>query len=251
MIVPNSIYINQEKLPDFVEVANQEEIIQMQYSKLENAKAVEVTELIKTYKNEGLYYKTDHHMTSKGAYILYIAYCKQAGITPEPIRNFEGVVVSQEFLGTFDSKAQIIGQEADTITAYLNKANTDLKEVIYDTETTKSIFNGEYLQTKDKYSYFLNGNNSKVVVKTKIENGQKLLIIKDSYAHNVVPFLCSNYEEIHVLDPRYFHMSISEYAIREAITEVLVLYNYANLITDIGTRGINQSCSLLVTKNRR
>lgn len=239
MIVPNSIYINQEKLPDFVEVANQEEIIQMQYSKLENAKAVEVTDLINTYKNEDLYYKTDHHMTSKGAYILYVAYCRKAGITPETIQNFEERVVSKEFLGTFDSKAQITGQKKDTITVYLNKANTDLKEVIYDTETTKSIFNENYLKTKDKYSYFLNGNNSRVVVKTKIENGQKLLIIKDSYAHNVVPFLCNNFEEIHVIDPRYFHMSISEYANENGITDILVLYNYANLITDIGTRGIN------------
>lgn len=238
MIVPNSIYINQEKLPDFVEVANQEEIIQKQYSKLENAKAVEVTELIKTNKNEGLYFKTDHHMTSKGAYLLYVAFCKQAGIVPEPIQNFEEKVISEDFLGTFDSKAQIIGQEKDKMTVYLNKANTDLKEVIYDTETTKAIFNENYLQTKDKYSYFLNGNNSKVVVKTKIENGRKLLIIKDSYAHNVVPFLCSNYEEIHVIDPRYYHMSISEYASNEGVTDILVLYNYANLITDIGTRGI-------------
>lgn len=225
-------------MPDFVEVANQEEIIQMQYSKLENAKPVEVTELIKTNKNEGLYFKTDHHMTSKGAYLLYVAFCNQAGTVPELIQNFEEKVISTEFLGTFDSKAQIIGQEKDTITVYLNKANTDLKEVIYDTETTKSIFNENYLQTKDKYSYFLNGNNSKVVVKTKIENGKKLLIIKDSYAHNVVPFLCSNYQEIHVIDPRYYHMSISDYASNEGVTEILVLYNYANLITDIGTRGI-------------
>lgn len=239
MIVPNSIYINQDKLPDFVQTTNQEEIIQKHYSKLENAKAVEVTDLIKTYKNKELYYKTDHHMTSKGAYLLYIEFCKQAGIVPEPIQNFEEKVVSTDFLGTFDSKAQIIGQEKDTITVYLNKANTDLKEVIYDTETTKSIFNEKYLQTKDKYSYFLNGNNSKVVAKTKIENGKKLLIIKDSYAHNVVPFLCSNYEEIHVIDPRYYHMSISEYINDNYITDVLVLYNYANLITDIGTRGIN------------
>lgn len=239
MIVPNSIYINQDKLPDFAQTANQEEIIQNQYKKLKYAKSVEVTKWIKMYKNEELYFKTDHHMTSKGAYILYAVYCKSAGITPEPIQNFEEKVVAEDFLGTFDSKTRIIGQEPDIITIFQNQANTGLEEVIYDSRVTQSIFNEEYLQTKDKYSYFLNGNNSKVAVKTKIKNNKKLLIIKDSYAHNVVQFLCSNYEEIHVIDPRYYHKSISEYANENNITDVLVLYNYANLITDIGTRGIN------------
>lgn len=239
MLVPNSIYINQDKLPDFAHTIDQGEIIQEQYEKLKHAKSVEVTKWLQMYKNEELYFKTDHHMTSKGAYILYVTYCKEAGITPVPIQDFEEKIVSEEFLGTFDSKAQVIGQQPDTITIFENEANTDLKEVIYDTETTQSIFNEKYLQTKDKYSYFLNGNNSKVIVKTKIENNKKLLIVKDSYAHNVVPFLCSNYQEIHVIDPRYYHSSISKYAKENNITQVLVLYNFSNLMTDIGVRGIN------------
>lgn len=236
MLVPNSISIYPEKLPDNVQTINQEEIIKEGYATLENAIPVEVMEAIKQQKGKGLYYKTDHHMTTKGAYVLYETYCKKVGIVPEPMEAFEETIVSTEFLGTFDSKAQILGQEKDSISIFQNKANTDLKEVIYDKETTKSLYNEAYLQTKDQYSYFLNGNNSKVVVKTKVENGKKLLIIKDSYAHNVVPFLCSDYEEIHVIDPRYYHKSLVEYAKENEITQVLALYNFANLLNDpLGT----------------
>src|SRR5699024_3125786 len=105
--------------------------------------------------------------------------------------------------GTFDSKAQIYNQTPDELFVYENDVNTNVKEAIYDKETTNSIFNANYLQGKDKYSYFLNGNNSKVVVKTKVDNGKKLLVIKDSYAHIMSQFLCENYSEVHFLDPRY------------------------------------------------
>ena len=238
MIVPNSIYINQEKLPDFVQTLNQDEIIRKQYKTCEVAETIDVTTNINHFKSLELYFKTDHHMTSLGAYILYMTFCEKAKINPEPIQSYNQKVVSNSFLGTFDSKTRIIGQDPDKITIFENNANTDLREVIYDKETTKSLYNEDYLYTKDKYSYFLNGNNSKVVVKTKVENSKKLLVVKDSYAHNVIPFLCSNYEEIHVIDPRYYHLSISDYAKENKMTEVLVLYNFSNLMTDIGVRGI-------------
>ena len=67
-------------------------------------------------------------------------------------------------------------------------------------ETTNSIFDEDFLNKKDKYSYFLNGNNAKVgQVKTKQTNGKKLLVVKDSYSHIMAQFLCQNFEEIHFI----------------------------------------------------
>ena len=83
---------------------------------------------------------------------------------------------------------------------------------------------------KDKYSYFLNGNNAKVVVKTNQKNGKKLLVVKDSYAHIMSQFFCQNYEEIHFIDQRYYNYSIEEYAKQNQITETLFLYNVGNII---------------------
>ena len=235
MLIPNSIYINQDKLPNNVETPNQREIIDDFYNQLtEKITPIQTTDLLMANKNEYIYFKTDHHQTSLGAYLAYTAFTAQKGESSVDIRDLEKIIVSQEFLGTFDSKAQIYNQETDVIDIFLNENNIDLKEVRYDNETTKSLFNEEYLTKKDKYSYFLNGNNAKVVAKTNIENGKKVLIIKDSYAHIMAQFLCQDYEELHFIDPRYYKVSMTDYAKENGITEVLFLYNVSNLVDDLG-----------------
>ena len=240
MLIPNSIYINQDKLPDNVTTYNQEQIINEFYSKLDDKiKTVNVTDILIENKDEYIYFKTDHHMTSFGAYLAYMKYCSVANIEAEKLSNFERKTVSTKFLGTFDSKAQIPNQEKDIIEIYINQKNSDIKSAEYDNETTKSIFNTEYLDKKDKYSFFLNGNNAKVVVKTNVENGKKLLVIKDSYAHIMAQFICQNYEEIHFIDPRYYKASLTEYAIKNNITEILFLYNTSNLVSDLGILSVH------------
>ena len=126
--------------------------------------------LAKENKNKvQLYFKTDHHMTSEGSYLLYLAFCKTANIIPVKLSEFTKETVSTDFLGTFDSKAQVPWQEKDKITVYKNTVNTNVLGN-YDGQTYNSIFNPEYLSKKDKYSYFLNGNHAKVVIKTKVNN---------------------------------------------------------------------------------
>ena len=239
MLIPNSIYIYQEKLPDNATTYNQREIIDNFYSKLnDKIKTIDVTDLLMDNKDKYIYFKTDHHMTSLGAYLAYTKLCLAANIEAEKLENFESQIVSKNFFGTFDSKAQIINQENDQIEIYVNQNNLNIKSAEYDNETTKSIFNTEYLDKKDKYSFFLNGNNAKVVVKTNVENGKKLLVIKDSYAHIMAQFLCQNFEEIHFIDPRYYKSSLTEYATQNNITDILFLYNTSNLVSDLGILSI-------------
>lgn len=238
MLIPNSIYINQDKLPNNIEAYNQELLINNMYKNMPYTQNIDVTNILKQNKDKYIFFKTDHHMTSEGAYLVYKEFCNSANLKANELSEFEKVEVSNEFLGTFDSKAQIINQEKDTINIYRNNINTELKEVIYDNEITTSIYEEKYLDKKDKYSYFLNGNNAKVVVKTKNENNKKLLVIKDSYAHIMAQFLCQNYEEIHFIDTRYYNLSLSEYVQENDITETLVLYNVSNITTDVGIRNI-------------
>lgn len=228
LAIPNSIYINEDKLPKFAETFNQEELINEIYGKTKNIKTINVVETLRNNKNEYIYFKTDHHITSDGAYLVYLEYCKKAGITP--ITEYNKKIVTDSFLGSFDSKAQIINQEKDKIVVYENTNNTQGITAYYDKETTNSIFNEDFLTKKDKYSYFLNGNNAKVVVKTNQKNGKKLLVVKDSYAHIMSQFFCQNYEEIHFIDQRYYNYSIEEYAKQNQITETLFLYNVGNII---------------------
>lgn len=237
LLVPNSIAINYEKLPDNAEVQSQKEIIEEIYKKI-STKNIEVYRILAENKNLDLYFKTDHHMTSDAAYLVYLEYCKTVGIEAETIEKFKRICIADDFLGTFDSKAQIPNQEKDKIVVYENEKNTKLQEVIFEDTVSKTMYNKEYLTKKDKYSYFLNGNHSKVVIKTNVKNGKKLLVIKDSYAHILAPFLVQNYEEVHLLDPRYYRVEISSYVKEKGITEVLFLYNLANFVQDVGIRNL-------------
>lgn len=232
-LVPNSIYINSDKLPENVEVPNQEDIINTVYSNIKNTKNINVTSALKEEnKTKPIYFRTDHHMNSDGAYVVYREFCNTVNIQPVQIENFNKITVTNDFLGTFDSKAQLVNQTPDEIFVYKNEINTNIEEAIYDKETTKSIFNEEFLTGKDKYSYFLNGNNSKAIIKTKVDNNKKLLVIKDSYAHIMSQFLCENYSEVHFLDPRYTNFDYKEYVQENGITDILFLYNVSNFTTD-------------------
>ena len=240
VLAPNSIYINNDKLPNNVEVPNQEEIIKQIYGETENTNNINVIEsLKKENKDKQLYFKTDHHINSDGAYIIYREYCKAANIATKEIDNFNRVTVSNDFLGTFDSKAQLLNQQPDELFMYKNENNTNIKEAIYDKQTTNSIFNEEYLKGKDKYSYFLNGNNSRAIIKTNVNNDKKLLVIKDSYAHIMSQFLCQDYSEVHFLDPRYTNFDYVEYAKENEITDVLFLYNVSTFVQDTNLKKIN------------
>lgn len=233
ILVPNSIYINSDKLPNNVDTPNQKEIINKIFEHTKNTININITDIM--YENNKitpLYFKTDHHMNSDGAYVVYSEYCKKANLKNAQLTEFNKEIITNEFLGTFDSKAQIINQEPDKVIVYKNNLNTNIRQTIYDKETTNSIFNEDYLNGKDKYSYFLNGSNSKVVVKTNVKNNKRLLIIKDSYAHIMAQFLCQNYNEVHFLDPRYTKFDYSEYIKENNITDILFLYNVSTFLND-------------------
>ena len=233
-LVPNSIYINSDKLPDNVEVDNQEEIIDKIYENTQNTINIDTVDILKENKENYIYFKTDHHFTSDGAYLVYLKFCEKANISPVSLENYERKCISEEFLGTFDSKAQIPNQEKDKIYVYMNDNNRTVKSAIYDNKETNKIYNEEYLSKKDKYSYFLNGNNSKVAIKTNIQNGKKLLLIKDSYSHIMAQFLCQNFEELHFIDPRYYTGNLNDYIEENNITDILFLYNVSTFVEDKG-----------------
>ncbi len=238
LLAPNSIYINQDKLPDHVECVDQNDIIREAYLGCPNVRTIDTVPVLEANKNTTkLYFKTDHHMTSEGAYLLYQEFCKASNIVPTQLSEFTKETVATDFLGTFDSKAQVAWQEPDEITVYKNAINSSVLGD-YDGKTYNSIFNNDYLTKKDKYSYFLNGNHAKVVIKTQVHNGKKLMVVKDSYSHIMAQFLCQNYEEVHFLDPRYYNLPLSDYCKENEIDEVLFLYNVSNLVSDVGIRNV-------------
>lgn len=188
----------------------------------------------------GLYYHTDHHWTTHGAYVGYQAYCGAAGLSPIPEADFQTTCVTTDFHGTIFSKLHDSTVPGDAITLYENPAN-QLTVSYPDTgEVTDTLYNRDYLAQKDKYSMFLNNLHPLVeITNATADSDRQLVLIKDSYANSMVPFLVNHYQKIYVFDTRYYRFGPSSFINEHPeVTDVLLLYNMNTIDTDLGVGGI-------------
>lgn len=234
MLIPTASSILKDKLPKFATGYNQDAFIDKVKGELANEDVIDIRELLLRHSNEYIYYKTDHHWTSLGAYYAYTQWAKEIGEDYIPMEEFNKVLGSDKFYGTLHSKVNV-DIEPDSI--YLYEIMKDMGYSLrYDgVEESNTLYELSYLETKDKYSVFLSGNHGLVEINTNNKNGKKLLVIKDSFAHSFVPFALNHYETTYMIDFRYFNMGIKDYIEQNEITDVLVLYNVMNYVTDKNT----------------
>ena len=89
------------------------------------------------------------------------------------------------------------------------------------------------LTEKDKYAYFFGGNYGEVTIHNNNNTGTgNLLVVKDSFANSFVPLIAEEYENVYMIDLRYYAGDMSQYIADNNITDVLVLYNVSNFISD-------------------
>ncbi|MCJ8006527.1 DHHW family protein [Lederbergia wuyishanensis] len=232
LLVPTSVEIYNEKLPLFAQSFSQREVIDdVKRQLLDSVHFIEVSNILTDHKNEQIYFKTDHHWTMRGAYYAYVQAANTLGFKPYLINDFNQKIVSNNFYGTFASKVLGHRVEPDTIEMF-EPIHERSYTVQYDGKNKNSLYEWSYLSKKDQYSFFLNGNHSLVTIKSNVINGRKLAIIKDSYAHALIPFLANHFEEIYVIDLRYFHSDLDEFISENEINEVLFLYNIVNFSKD-------------------
>lgn len=234
LLAPTSIYINSDKLPNKAIVADQGKEIE-KYKEQLNVNFIDVKDILLEKKDEYLYYKTDHHWTTLGAYYAYLVYCENKNIAPY---EYEFEQISDDFYGTLYSKVIDNSLEKDIIHKVIDK---DIYEVYYKiSDSTKdSMYEEKYLKGKDKYSYFLDNNHALITITNKtIKSNKELLVIKDSYANSFIPLIAKHYKKIHVIDPRYYKLSITDYISDNKISNVLFLYNALTIDLDMGITSI-------------
>lgn len=187
----------------------------------------------KTTAEQGLYYRTDHHWTSLGAFTGYQAWAASLGLDSFEPSDFQQETVSDHFLGTIHSKLNIPVQ-ADSIVLYRPKKEP-VWSVYYDGSDSPvpSLYSMEALNTRDQYRVFLDGNHGWTKIKNHSQaDGSRLLIIKDSYAHCFAPFAALHFEETHMIDLRYYNGKISNFIKEQGITDILVLYQIPGFLKD-------------------
>ena len=184
-------------------------------------------------KNEYIYYKTDHHWTTYGAFLAYQSFCQEKDQDIPALEDYIREPITTEFYGSLFSKGNFSYATPDTIETFHLQADIPLTtNYVYEETLTDSLYNYEWLSAKDKYATFLDGNHALIKINTETKNGKKLLIIKDSYANCFVPFLTKDYEEIHIIDLRLATYPIKTYISENGIEDVLLLYNVHNFSSE-------------------
>ncbi len=203
---------------------------------------VDIESVLSAHAEEYIFYRTDHHWTTLGAFYAYQAWAESLGLTP--LTDSALRPVSEQFLGTTWSKLHAMGK-ADVISVYDSKRPVVLT---HNQQTqTEGFYDWEALKQHDQYAVFLGGNDGLLEIRPprpeatstgKTDNGEPagrapvLLIVKDSFANCFIPYAAEHYETILVADLRYLNMSLQALAEQYAVTDVLILYNIQAFATD-------------------
>lgn len=232
-LIPTATEILTNKHSWYPNKVNQTEEINKIYSELENTDTINITEVLNKHNQEDIFYKTDHHWTTLGSYYGYVEICKELNIKPLQLSDFNKEIIDKEFLGTIQSKVNL-KTEKDTLYKYVPKTKQNYEVIISDfpDDIKTDLYFYDKLESKEKYAVYLGGNNGLVFVKNKNVPERKLLLIKDSYSHSIVPFLINHYSEIIMVDMRHYPGKIEDLNVEHSPNEVLILYNLKNFILD-------------------
>lgn len=238
-LIPTQSFVWADKLPEGAPNADQREVW-TQASNALNGKAALADGLwsaLLAHRDEPIFYRTDHHWTSLGAYYGYAALGEVLGYEPLPLETYTKTTVSDDFYGTVFSSSGVRWVEPDEMDIYVPEDGVTVTSHTYDKSGSpvtepRQLYDESYLSKKDKYSMFLGGQQSLGVVKTPNTDKPKLLLIRDSYSDSLVPFLTPHFSEIHLIDLRYYKLSAAQYIKDNGIDQALVLYSAPNFVSD-------------------
>lgn len=228
ILVPVAAQVLTDKLPAYAPVADYAAILEVLTDA--GVDTVDMLTALAAHSGENIYYRTDHHWTSLGA---YYAYCAWRGIEPNA-DEWTQEILCDNFHGTTWNKVPLPTVPAEEITAWYKHEyhNVSYNGGEYE---TNSIYECKYLSGSDQHAVFLNSNQAQTVISGSGKSG-KLLLIKNSYGNAFSQFPVEDYAEVHVLDLRFFKGDVTEYAKENDITDALVLYDVQNFVKDTNLR---------------
>ena len=227
MLVPTAQEILSDKLPPHAPAVDQKQIEDRARSM--GLPVVPAVEPLTAHREEPIYYRTDPHYTTLGAWHCYQAWRAFRGLEEADPEPWTKEVLTGDFLGTSWAKTGLPGVRADTITGWYIHPH---RRVCYNgTEVAEDIFARDYLDSPEPYGVFLNSNQALTVIEGSGTAG-KLLLIKDSFGNTFAQFPVEEYAQVHMIDLRFFREDLLDYIRGQEITEVLVLYGTWNFAAD-------------------
>jgi hypothetical protein len=236
MFVPTKTWTMRGLLPAFAVTYEEDQFFDTLEQSFEDSFGAEAQELLVSmdvlaeHTDEQIFYRSDHHWTGLGAWYGYTAYLDSLGENVDRARDKQpDTLVTDHFYGT--SYAKVHQGRADSIYTYVPGARL---RVTYNMgeKTEDSLFDASWLDTEDAYSYFTGGNQALLEISGGAENGKTLLVVKDSFANCMLPYLAEDYETIVVADPRQLNVRGKMLLEMYGPTDVLVLYNSAQFVKE-------------------
>jgi len=192
----------------------------------------DIASVFDAYENPGdLYYRTDHHWTSLGAYTAYESYMEQLGLPYTAKQDFK-IETVEDFKGTTHSRGALWLVPGEPLEMWTGKGNIT---VTFDknTQTYNKVFFEDRLQELDKYTVFLDGNHGQVILENPdAPVDETILVVRDSYSNCLGPFLAESFKKVVLVDLRYYSDAVADYCALEQVDRVLVLYSLYNFMTD-------------------
>lgn len=241
MLVPDAACILTDRLPAFAEVEDQRQMFSMAERKLgDSVNWIDTVSILNKHKSEKLYYKTDHHWTTQGAFYVFQDAAQTFGIEGDVSDDFVSYTVTDSFNGVLAASSGVGLDERELIDIYVPTEGDDdvIVDYVDEGRKTTSLYDSSKLDTRDKYGVFLGGNTSVIDIKTVSTSQKRLLIVKDSFADCFIPFLAPYYREIVVVDPRYYSGTMNEIMDTYRITDALILYSGNTFFTDNNISGV-------------
>lgn len=211
---------------------SQEKYIGQAYNKMDSSvTTIDAYKRLAKAADEYIYFRTDHHWTARGAYQAYLEFCDVTKQTPVKLEDLETGKI-EGFVGSLykASNAQVLKDNPDYVEYF--KTRVDVEGTVYEDSSMTDGYSffivARSVNSSNKYLAFIGGDQPLEKIVTNNKNGKKILVIKESYGNAFVPFICDNYEEVYVVDPRQTNFDLPEFVKTQGIGEVLMInYSFA------------------------
>lgn len=232
LLAPTAGVIYRENLPSGVPSVDEDAWIDAIFDQV-GPGSLDIRPALLAAKEQYLYYRTDHHWTTLGAFQAYQIFCAEKGLTPFRPEAHEACL-SEGFYGTHYSSSRLWDTRPDTIIYYPLENAMTVYEVLgenqFREQRTTGLYDLEKLDTRDQYAMFLYGNNGYSSIQGS--GSGSILVVKDSFANCFVPFLTENYERIDVVDLRGYPYGLDSLIEERDYDEILVLYGFQSFKSD-------------------
>jgi hypothetical protein len=207
----------------------------------DSVKAVDVYSILGKHANENIYLRTDHHWGALGAYYAAQEFAQVAEVPFRSIENYDSMTI-RNFVGTMHNFSRdnavkraaedfiyYVPRDVEYTTTYTEYRLNSKRQAIGERNPKQGPFFRSYPDGSPvAYCTFIGGDTNTTKVKTSTKNGRRLLILKDSFGNALPGYLFYSFEEINIVDYRYFLQNIVTYVNENNITDILFANNNAH-----------------------